>query len=112
MLFSSLPEFDKDLKKLKKRFGTLDDDLEILKKVLAVSPDALPPRSFSIPGTGASAPVIKVKKFACRALKGSGSNSGIRVIYAYYSGSHEIKFIEIYYKGDKENENRDRFLGL
>lgn len=109
MNFSVLPEFEKDLKKLKKRFGTLDDDMEVLKKVLAVSPEALPPRSFRISGSAALVPVVKVKKFACRSLKGSGANSGIRVIYAYYQDAQEIKFIEIYFKGDKENEDKTRF---
>lgn len=108
MIFSSLPEFDRDLKKLLKRFGTLDDDLEVLKKVLEVTPDALPPRSFRISGTGVAVPVIKVKKFSCKALKGSGANSGIRAIYAYYAERKEIKFVEIYFKGDKENEDKER----
>jgi mRNA-degrading endonuclease RelE of RelBE toxin-antitoxin system len=112
MLFSFLPEFDRDLKKLKKRFRTLDDDLEVLKKVLEVNPDALPPLSFRISGTGTAAPVIKVKKFSCKALKGSGANSGIRVIYAYYQERQEIKFVEIYFKGDKENEDKGRFFAL
>ncbi|MBN1113888.1 MAG: hypothetical protein JXA66_00965, partial [Oligoflexia bacterium] len=90
MVFSSLPEFDRDLKRLKKRFGTLDDDLEVLKKVLEVAPDALPPRSYRISGTGVTVPVIKVKKFSCRALKGFGANSGIRIIYAYFFEKKEI----------------------
>ena len=112
MIFSSLPEFDKDLKKLMKRFGTLEDDLEVLKKFLAVTPDALPPLSFRISGTEKDFPVIKVKKFSCKALKGSGAKSGIRVIYAYYPEKQEIKFTEIYFKGDKENEDGGRFTGL
>lgn len=112
MLFSSLPEFDRDLKKLMKRFVTLEEDLEVLKKVLAVTPDALPPLSFRISGTGKAFPVIKVKKFSCKALKGFGAKSGIRVIYAYYQEKQEIKLIEIYFKGDKENEDSGRFPGL
>ena len=36
--------------------------------------------------------------------------SGIRIIYAYYEKEDKIEFIEIYYKGDKENENRERIL--
>jgi hypothetical protein len=41
-------------------------------------------------------------------LKGSGSQSGIRVIYAYFEEEDCIELIEIYYKGDKENEGRER----
>ncbi|MCM8774516.1 MAG: hypothetical protein NC820_07280, partial [Candidatus Omnitrophica bacterium] len=52
--------------------------------------------------------IYKAKKFACKALKGKGVASGIRIIYAYYEKENIIEFIEIYYKGDKENEDRDR----
>lgn len=54
--------------------------------------------------------VYKAKKFACRSLKGKGVNSGIRIIYAYFENEDRIELVEIYYKGDKENENRDRIL--
>lgn len=53
--------------------------------------------SFSTP------PIFKAKKFACRALRGRGSKSGIRVIYAYNEKEDRIDLIEIYFKGDKEN---------
>lgn len=52
--------------------------------------------------------IYKAKKFACDALGGKASKSGIRIIYAYYELSHEVHFIEIYYKEDKANENRSR----
>ena len=52
--------------------------------------------------------IYKARKFACRFLKGTGSRSGIRIIYAYYPDLDKIEFIEIYYKGDKENEDRER----
>ena len=41
----------------------------------------------------------------------TGVYSGIRVIYSYAEkpdDKDEIVLIEIYYKGDKENEDRDR----
>ena len=44
------------------------------------------------------------------ALKGKGAQSGIRIIYAYYEAEDWIEFIEIYYKGDKESEGRERVL--
>lgn len=64
---------------------------------------------FRIPGLSFSTPrIFKVKKFACRSLRGRGSKSGIRVIYAYDEKEDRIDLIEIYFKGDKENEDRDR----
>ena len=52
--------------------------------------------------------IFKAKKFACKALKGSGSNSGIRLIYAYFEAEGTIELIKIYFKGDKENEDKER----
>lgn len=43
---------------------------------------------------------LKVKKFACKSLKGKGGHSGIRFTYAYFPFEDKIEFIEIYYKGD------------
>jgi len=39
-----------------------------------------------------------------------GVHSGIRVIYAYHEAEDKIELIEIYFKGDKENEERERIL--
>lgn len=107
-----LPEFEKDLKKLLKRFRTLDDDLDIfIKKQLYLYHKLKVDNGgiFPIPGLGFEHPkVYKAKKFACRALKGRGVQSGIRVIYAYYEQENRIEFVEIYFKGDKENEDRGR----
>ncbi len=36
--------------------------------------------------------------------------SGIRVIYACFEEEDMIELIEIYYKGDKENEDKKRIL--
>jgi len=68
---------------------------------------------FQIPGLPFSSPKIyKAKKFACRALKGSGVKSGIRVIYAHFSPEFRFELVEIYFKGDKENEDRERILRI
>jgi len=62
-------------------------------------------------GLGIQNPKIyKGRKFACRSLKGKGAQTGIRVIYAYSEEADRIELIEIYYKGDKENEDRERIF--
>jgi hypothetical protein len=43
-------------------------------------------------------------------VRGKGAQSGIRVIYAYYEEEDKIELVEIYFKGDKENEDRQRIL--
>jgi len=110
MIFEELPEFTKDLKILLKKYRTLTDDLEVVKKVLNVSPDERPPFSFRIEGLGLSTCVIKVKKIACRSLKGRGVNSGLRLIYAFFKEEGKIIFIELYHKNEKENEDRQRIF--
>ncbi len=52
--------------------------------------------------------ICKVKKFACKALKGKGVKSGIRIIYAYFVPTKTVDFIEMYFKGESENEDKER----
>lgn len=109
-----LSEFRKDFKKLSKRFPTLREDLETfihtqlnLYHKLHIDNRGVVP----ISDLGIEKPrIYKVKKFACKSLKGKGVHSGIRVIYGYYETEDIIEFIEIYYKGDKKNEDRKRIL--
>ena len=107
-----LPEFEKDLKKLRKRFPTIDEDLETMLKfqlklthILKIDNQG----TFPIEGIGIkNRTFYKVRKFACRSLKGKGSRSGIRVIYTLIEEENRIELIEIYYKQDKVNEDRHR----
>ena len=108
------PEFEKDLKKLVKRLSSLEEDLETFIKVAMnifhkqkIDSGAI----VHISDLGInSQKIYKAKKFACKSLKGKGVHSGIRVIYAYHEEEDRIEFIELYYKGDKESEDRERIL--
>jgi mRNA-degrading endonuclease RelE of RelBE toxin-antitoxin system len=108
----STREFEKDLKKLLKRFRTLDDDLNIfIEKELNLYHKLKIDNKGIFPLTNLPIEfpkIYKAKKFACRSMKGKGVSSGIRVIYAYFPESNKIELIEIYYKGDKANEDRVR----
>lgn len=108
MTFDELAEFKKDLKTILKKYRTLNDDLNVVKKVLEVMPDERPPFSVRIDNLGLEPRIIKVKKMACKALKGRGVNSGLRLIYAHFPDEQKITFIELYHKNDKENEDRTR----
>jgi mRNA-degrading endonuclease RelE of RelBE toxin-antitoxin system len=110
--FFRLPEFDHDMKKLQKDFRSLEDDLSNFTIALrARIPDGLPGIvRISDLGAEAKDPVFKARKFRCQSLKGRGSNSGIRLIYAYDPATDSITFIEIYFKGKEENEDRERIL--
>ncbi len=90
MTFDELDEYKKDLKQLLKKYRTLNDDIAIVKKVLEVEPNERPPFSFRISDLGITTCIIKVKKIACRTLKGRGVNSGLRLIYAYFEKKKEL----------------------
>jgi len=107
-----IPEFEKDLKKLRKKYSTLEEDINQLinsaiklfhffridnKGIFKITNLNLNPQKF-----------FKVKKFASRSFKGKGANSGLRLIYKYDDESRIIELIEIYYKGDKENMDKER----
>ena len=109
-----LPEFERDMKKLIKRFRSLEDDLDNFIKIelrlfheLRIDNKGV----VRIAGLGIQEPkVYKARKFACRTLKGKGAHSGIRVVYSYFEQNDKIELIEIYYKGDRENEDTERIL--
>jgi len=110
MTYDELIEFKKDLKTLLKKYRTLNEDLEVVKKVLEVTPQERPPFSFRIDNLSSETCVIKIKKIACKALKGRGVNSGLRLIYAHFEAEQKITFIELYHKNDKENEDKQRII--
>jgi mRNA-degrading endonuclease RelE of RelBE toxin-antitoxin system len=111
---SYIPEFKKDLKKLSKRFRTLEEDLNIfiesqlkIYHKLGIDNHGI----FKISDLNIKCPEIyKARKFACRSLKGKGVYSGIRLIYTYFEDEDKVELIEIYYKQDKEKEDRERIL--
>ncbi len=110
--YDETSEFQKDFKKLSKRFKSLEEDFELAKKAAIELYHIQKINNLSVfPIQGfctEEIQVCKIKKFACKALKGRGSKSGIRVIYAFHSNNLKIDFIEIYFKGDKENEDSER----
>lgn len=110
MIFETLAEFDKDLKKLSNKYRSLSEDLAVARQVLEVFPGERPPFSFRLNGLGLETCVIKVKKIACKSLKGRGINSGLRLIYAHFESEEKIIFVELHHKNDQESEDRDRIL--
>lgn len=99
MDFDEITEFGRDRKKLLKRYRSLSEDLDYIKKVLSVEPDADPPFSFRIEGLKIKSCIIKVRKISCKSLKNKGVNSGLRLIYAYFSllFSKSTKFVNFMY---------------
>ena len=110
-----LNEFDREFKKLLKRFKTLDEDLNNFIKFqlnLTHKLNIIEKKNIvRISNLNIDSPKIyKARRFACKSLKGKGARSGIRIIYAYYEENDIIEFIEIYHKAKKANEDRDRII--
>ena len=106
MEFSFLDEFNKEFKKLLRKYRTLEEDFELFKeRVLTYRENGTgkflfwrPPGIVRISNLGIETEVYKVKHFTCKALKGPGSRSGIRIIYAYFPDEDKVEFVEIYFK--------------
>ena len=104
-IVSSVPEFDKDLDKLKRI--RLEKDIDVFKQAVAVEPTCLN-GAVKLQGIGEEFyPVYKARKFRCKALN-RGSQSGIRVIYTFNPVTNEVVLIEIYYHEDKDNNDMNR----
>ena len=101
--FDEIGQFKKDFKKLFKKHNTLDDDFEKFKKVLFVYPTGIG-KNFVIIHSSENFKLVKAH-MACRALR---NNHLLRIIYSYFEREQRIEFIELYFKGDKENEDRER----
>ena len=110
MTFEELEEYKKDLKKLSKKYRTLPEDIEVVKKVLFVNPKERPPFSFRIDNLGVKTCVIKIKKIASKSFKGKGVHSGFRLIYAHFEKDDRIVFVELYHKSKKDIEDRERII--
>jgi len=102
MSFNELPEFSKELKRLSKKYRSLSEDLEEFKRIIAVIPLGNG-KHFNPLRETENCVVLKARLF-CRYLKGSS----LRIIYAFHCSEQKIVFVEIYFKGDKENEDRER----
>ena len=113
IIYNETAEFARDFKKLLKKFQSLAEDLEVVKQYdielfHCQKIDRHGILKIENAENNENLQFFKIKKFACKSLKGRGSKSGIRVIYAFHCQSCKIDFIEIYFKGEKENEDRDR----
>lgn len=102
MTFDERPEFQKERKRLARKFRSLAEDLQEFRNVVSVAPLGNGKKHFALIAQNERVHIVKARLF-CRYLKGSS----LRVIYAYVEQNERIEFLEIYFKGDTETENRD-----
>ena len=102
MNFNELPEFQKELKRLGKKYKSLSDDLQEFCSVVSAVPLGNS-KHFNVITQTEALHVVKARLF-CKYLKGSS----LRIVYSYFEQEQRIEFIELYFKGDKENEDKER----
>jgi len=85
-----------------KKYKSLHDDLVEFKRIVSIIPLGNS-KHFNIITQTEVLHIVKARLF-CKYLKGSS----LRIIYSYFEQKQRIEFIELYFKGDKENENRER----
>ena len=101
-LFEQLPEFEKEFSKLVRKYSSLPEDLKKLERLISVHPVGFGTNFVTIRQT----PQVRIVKarLACKSLR----NRSIRIIYSYHEETITFVHIEIYFKGNKENEDRER----
>lgn len=113
---SRRPEFDRDFKQLLKRYRSLEDDLTVFinTQLVLLHKQKIDNRGIVlINNLGIEEPkIFKAVKFACKSIHGRGAASGIRLTYAYFEEADHIEFIQIYFKADDENEDRERIKNI
>ena len=105
MTFDGIPEFHKECRQLGKKYKSLPDDLQEFCNVLPTIKVATN-KHFNLMHQTDLFCIVKARLF-CRYLKGTS----LRIIYAHYEQEARIEYIEVYFKGDKENEDRKRIQG-
>lgn len=102
MKFNELLECQKEIKRLGKKYKSLPDDLQEFCNVVSAVPLGNS-KHFNVITQTELLCVVKARLF-CRYLKGAS----LRIVYSYFEKEQRIEFIELYFKGDKENEDRER----
>jgi hypothetical protein len=102
MKFNELPEFEKEFKKLRKKYKSLPNDLKIFKEVLTKIPLGNS-KHFNILHNTEELCIVKAR-FFCKYLKGNS----LRIVYGYLKKEKKVEFIEIYSKSKKKREDKEK----
>ncbi len=100
--FKQLPKFGKEFSKLSKKFQSLPEDLKKFEKLIEISPTGIG-KNFTIIHSSTKMKLVKAR-LSCRSLR----KRSLRIIYAYHNDTVTFVYIELYFKGDKANEDRNR----
>ncbi len=100
-------EFQKEFKKYKKKYRSLEDDLQKVIRRLKQIPKGNKSKHWNILKKDGEKYIFKMRMM-CRSLR----NASFRIIYYYDGEKIELEFIEIYFKGKKDREDKKRIEEL
>ena len=100
--FSRLHEFERELKRLARKYRSLPDDVLFLEKIIVVEHCGTG-TNFVMLHNGEQVKIVKAR-LTCHSLK----RRSLRLVYAYHPDTDLFVHLELYFKGDKENEDRER----
>ena len=100
--FIQLPEFEREFVRLSKKYPSLLSDIEDVKVIILSQPCGVG-KNFTIIYSSNNVKIVKVR-IHCESLK----KRAIRLIYSYIENEKKFVFIELYFKGDKANEGKER----
>jgi len=95
-------EFEKEYKKLASKYRSLDQDLTTFEKIISKFPTGQGSK-FVIVHSGQNFKIVKAR-LMCKSLRGSS----LRIVYAYHETDITFMYIELYFKGDKVDNDYER----
>jgi hypothetical protein len=117
MNFKELPEFNREVKKLSRKWRSIPDDLELVKRVIPLfyplgdERDAsrfrdayFATRKATALKQGEMYEVVKMR-LDC---KSPGAGNKLRLVFTYVYVQDTVTFIELYAKNDKSREDKSR----
>ena len=107
MNFEQTDGFCKDVKRLGKKYRSLPSDLEELRKILSFGRPASRKNHTAMLKHANGVSIWKMRLF-CEYLKGSS----LRIVFAYFEDGSRVDFIELYFKGDKERQDVEKYESL
>ena len=102
MRFEYLPECEKEIRKLKRKYKSLNEDMNVFQEVVKTIPLGNNKHFHTI--TRKNTTHIIKARFFCKYLKGNT----LRIVYAYHAAEQKITFLEMYHKSNKPNHNEER----
>ena len=105
MTFTSTKQFDKQFKKLSKKYRTLSEDIvvfhRLFKRLVPVITQRQSKHHVILHSDSQSNLFVIKSRLQCRALKGSS----LRVVYVFDQELSSVTMLEIYFKGDRPRED-------